>query len=172
MIAEQRTSDQRRLQSCKSRARRLEDDLSERTNQLSDSITAIATLKSTINRLNRNVSSLTTRLNQCDSSLIDTISERSTLAHNYEQLTYEYEQAISVVQDLRGRINSAISTANSGAIFLPSIPSEGYGFSSLFGDPYEELREKYNDLVDRFNAAIRRCNAYADLLYKSLSELD
>ena len=88
------------------------------------------------------------------------------------ELADELNECVGIANDRQQRMNSAIETANSGILFITAIPGEGFSSLSLLGDPYERLRGQYNDLVDRFNAAINRCNDLSSLLARSLQELE
>jgi chromosome segregation ATPase len=105
----------------------------------------------------------------------DSYEETQTVARRWqseaERLADELNDCVQIANQRQQKINAAISKANRGIRWITDIPSEGSFFSS-FGDPYEALRRKYNNLVDRFNAAVSRGNDLAELLADSLRELD
>ena len=122
----------------------------------------LAEWQSTSNTLEMQQDATRRQLNLCQATR-DSLEEQLIIAK--QQLTAW--QALA--DDRLDKINDCISTANSGVLLIRDIPAPG--FISSLGDPAERLRRKYNDLVDRFNAAVERSNDIADLLRRALGRL-
>ncbi len=182
----------------KAEVARLEGDLAEKSDQLrtcraefdevsasfSDAVSTIRSVESSLGlSRNRNsnlseqiddlasqIDELSARYRSCSSSIQEAASETMRWKREAVRLAGELDECVDIANDRLRRINACIESANSGILWLTDIPPEG--FSVFFGDPYEELRQKYNDLVGRFNAAINRCNDLSSLLARSLQALE
>ena len=159
----------------------LNSELSTRVNQMRnelesalDSIaqyeTALGVSQANGRDLSNQVDRLVQNLEYYRESFEDAQDSASSWRSEAERLVGELDDCITIANDRLRKMNSAIDTANSGSIWLTDIPSAGFNFYST--DPYESLRRKYNDLVDRFNAAVNRANDLGDLLARSLRELE
>lgn len=122
--------------------------------------------------LSEKVDRMVSALNDCRVELADCEDTTELMAARIQQHISEYDECVSIANDRLRKMNAAIQTANNGIMWVTDIPSESI-FVSFYGDdPYESLRRKYNELVDRFNAAIERANDLSALLADSLRELE
>lgn len=168
-----------------SRLRGCRDELDEVSSSLSRAMSTIREVESSLG-ISRNQNSnlagrvddlasqiedLAARYSSCSSSLRETRSDALRWNQEAIRLAGELDECVDIANDRQERINNCIDTANSGIRWITNIPGEGFSIGG-FGDPYEQLRQKYNDLVDRFNAAINRCNDLSSLLANSLRELE
>lgn len=153
-----------RLASAMSTIRGVESSLGLSRNRNND-------LAGQVDGLASQIDDLASRYASCSSALRVARNDATTWNSEAVRLSSELEECVDIANDRQRRINNCIDTANSGIRWITDIPGEGF-FSSAFGDAYENLRQRFNDLVDRFNAAVSRSNDLANLLSRSLQELD
>ena len=163
-ISDQLDRVSRELKSVKSSLSRVEASLSEVESALDLSFTSGR-------KLSDQIDDLVSELNDCRYQLRSSRSEVSEWQSQTYRLERDLDECVDIANERLRKMNAAINTANNGVLFLTDIPSEGL-YLSLLDDPYESLRKKYNDLVDRFNAAVDRSNELARLLSQALGELD
>ena len=124
-----------------------------------------------VDELVSQIDELTSRFSSCSSALGVARNEATTLNSEVIRLSNELAECIGIANDRQRRINDCIDTANSRILWITDIPRQSI-FGTGFGDPYENLRQQYNDLVNRFNSAVKRSNDLAELLARSLRELE
>lgn len=136
----------------------------------------------------RVITGLRTELAACTLGTTDYRNQIGTLNSKLASLSRDLEERQSQIANcadnlrmrnelvgvLSSRIDDAISYANTQAGTVKSIPSDllTFSFTNPFDSEYEKLRKKYNSLVDRFNAAVERCNDLSHILSGVLSKLE
>jgi len=131
--------------------RRLEREVAVKEADLELTSTKLKAEEQRSQQLNR-------QLRQCATELEGMRVEATELEITVSQLKYK-------ASDLEGAVNVIARTIRDGMIGLPNIPPpgpfSGPGFLSI---DCETLLIQYNDLVDRFNASLRRSQHLAKVI--------
>lgn len=83
------------------------------------------------------------------------------------------ESAVRIARSHLDKLDEIASAIRIGMIGVADIPGEGFVFSGGYDleSEYRKVVKKYNDLVDRFNAALERSNDLGEIVNRIVNIL-
>jgi len=169
-----------KLQATSAALRSVTDERDQVANALRQSEAERASAESSLNSTRGTLRSVITERDGLRSTLRQTELARDDATRAFSAArdqVYEFsealEKAASIARSHRDKLDEIASAIQSGIIGVADIPGEEFVFSGGYDleSEYRKVVKDYNNLVDRFSAAVERSNDLGEIVNRVISIL-